>query len=131
MNKTAKFTVSVPREDFEALEELRRTSGQSRSAFILEAIRLRFAKGGESSGRQFRSSAVQEEHSGYRNEETESDMGKPSFMIDSVELRRRAIAAAGRFQSKSEDLSKKHDEVLAEVFAAVDTNEDMGKRRKP
>jgi len=36
--------------------------------------------------------------------------------VSSEELRRRAIAAAGRFHASSSDLSTKHDKYLNEVY---------------
>jgi hypothetical protein len=41
---------------------------------------------------------------------------RSSGEIPSEELKRRAIAAAGRFRSGKKDISTKHDEYLTEAF---------------
>ncbi|HIC91992.1 MAG TPA: ribbon-helix-helix protein, CopG family [Syntrophaceae bacterium] len=40
MGKAVKFAVSIPKEEFEEMEEIRRKEGLSRSKIIFEAIRL-------------------------------------------------------------------------------------------
>ena len=48
-------------------------------------------------------------------------------ILDPLELRRRAIAAAGRFRSKITDLSTNHDKYLEESYKT--TAPKRGKKR--
>ena len=115
MGNTAKFTISVPAEEFKELEALRRKAGKTRSQFIREAIRA--WEGGESerpAGTPNSAAEVKEDSARY---------GAPAPVLleftDMAELRRRAIAAAGRFRSGVADLSTAHDIYLEDGFAAA------------
>jgi metal-responsive CopG/Arc/MetJ family transcriptional regulator len=106
MKKKVKFTISMPQEVFTAIEDYRRETGRSRSSIVLEAVSAWLKQNKET--RRDRSPAVKEERSGY---------GVRSFLSDKDELRKRAIAAAGQFHSKTGDLSTDHDKVLSESYA--------------
>jgi hypothetical protein len=105
MAKTAKFTVSLTAAEFKELEAARKALGLSRSQFIRDSFRCAkatFPRAGE----------VKEE-------------------IASAEKRlKRAIAAAGRFRSGGTDLSKRHDDYLAEAYAAVYPGKDDPRKRR-
>ncbi len=40
MNRTVKFAISIPVDDFKSLEKLRKEKGMTRSAFIRSVIRM-------------------------------------------------------------------------------------------
>lgn len=44
------------------------------------------------------------------------DLLRQSSTLSRVEMKRRALAAAGRFRSGEKDLSTRHDEYLAEIY---------------
>jgi Arc/MetJ-type ribon-helix-helix transcriptional regulator len=102
MSKTIKFAVSMSEEVFKELESLRRKTGWTRSQFIRDAIRSWKAEFS-------RPSRVREEAKEYKKE-------VPTDIIDPEELRRRAIAAAGRFRSGISDLSSNHDKYLEDSY---------------
>ena len=115
MGNTVKFTISVPTEEFKELEILRRKAGKTRSQFVREAVRA--WEGGEPerpAGATTAAAGVKEDSARY---------GAPASALpeftDMAELRRRAIAAAGRFQSGVADLSTAHDAYLEDGFAAA------------
>jgi Arc/MetJ-type ribon-helix-helix transcriptional regulator len=115
MGNTIKFTISVPTEEFNQLEALRREAGKTRSQFVREAVRA--WEGGElerPTGAPAAAAGVKEDSARY---------GAPAPALpeftDMAELRRRAIAAAGRFRSGVADLSTAHDRYLEDGFAAA------------
>jgi hypothetical protein len=116
MKKSVKFAISIPQEEFEALEDSRVRSGQTRSAFILRAVRAWLQLVGASGEVE---SAVKEDPTTYGTAPPVPRIPEPHSLFDPAEVRRRAMAAAGRFESQEGDLSLKHDEVLAEGFADV------------
>jgi hypothetical protein len=65
---------------------------------------------------------VEEEAEEYKRE-------VPTDIVDPLELRRRAIAAAGRFRSDVSDLSTNHDKYLEESYK-VTVPQDNGKKKK-
>lgn len=119
MSNTVKFTISVPAREFKELEALRRKAGKTRSQFVREAVRA--WEGGKlerSISASIATACVKEDSARY---------GAPAPTIpeftDLAELRRRAIAAAGRFRSGVDDLSTAHDRYLEDGFAAVGRSE--------
>jgi hypothetical protein len=95
MAKTLKFSISMSAPEFKALEKTRRRAGRTRSQFVREAVG---AWGGAVG-------SVREDRSTYGSP-------CPADLTDIAELRRRAVAAAGRFESGVPDLSIEHDRYL-------------------
>jgi hypothetical protein len=97
MAKTVKFSISMPAPEFKALEVARRKAGRTRSQFIRESVPK--AHDGQTA-----------DHGAY---------GSPHLanMTDTLELRQRAIAAAGMFESGVSDLSVEHDRYLTDPEA--------------
>jgi predicted DNA-binding protein len=115
MSKTIKIAVSMSEEVFKELESLRRKTGWTRSQFIRDAIRSWKAEFSQPSG-------VKEKAEEYKKE----------ILTDIVpleELRRRAIAAAGRFRSGISDLSTNHDKHLEESYTVTAPQRDKKKKR--
>jgi len=113
MGNTIKFTISMPAGEFKELEALRRKAGKTRSQFVREAVRA--WEGGElerSAGAPAAAAGVKEDSARYGA----PPPALPEF-TDMAELRRRAIAAAGRFRSGVADLSAAHDRYLEDGFA--------------
>jgi hypothetical protein len=113
MGKSTKFTISVPAGEFRELEAARRKARKTRSQFVREAVQA--WEGGEferSAGAPKTATAIKEDSGRY---------GTPApalpGLTDMAELRRRAIAAAGRFRSGVADLSTAHDRYLEEAFS--------------
>jgi len=116
MGNTIKFTISVPTEEFKELEALRRKAGKTRSQFVREAVRAWEGGGPErSAGAPTAAAGVKEDSARYGA----LAPALPEF-TDMAELRRRAIAAAGRFQSGVADLSTAHDAYLEDGFGTVE-----------
>lgn len=113
MSKTVKFAISMSEEVFKELESLRRKTGWTRSQFIRDSIRAWKKEFLEPS-------RVKEKTEEYKKE-------IPIDIIDLEERRRRAIAAAGRFQSDISDLSSNHDKYLEDSYTEVAPK--RGKRR--
>jgi Arc/MetJ-type ribon-helix-helix transcriptional regulator len=105
MGKTVKFAVSMPEEVFKELESLRRKSGWTRSQFIRDAVRAWKA--------EFLEPSVVKEKAEEYKKEIQIDI------VDLEVLKKRAIAAAGRFRSGISDLSKNHDKYLEESYTEV------------
>ena len=95
----------MPEEVFKELESMRRRTGWTRSQFIRDAIRAWNAEFSEPS-------VVKEKAEEYKKE-------IPIDIVDYEELKKRAIAAAGRFRSGISDLSSNHDKYLEESYAAI------------
>lgn len=113
MGNTIKFTISVPAEEFKELEAMRRKSGKTRSQFVREAVRAWESGEGEPfAGAPKAAAGVKEDSARYGA----PIPALPEF-TDMAELRRRAIAAAGRFRSGVADLSSAHDRYLEDGFA--------------
>lgn len=87
--------------EFRALEKARRRAGTTRSQFVREAVR---ASCGGAVG------SVREDRSTYGSP-------CPADLTDMRELRRRAVATAGRFESGVPDLSIEHDRYLGNTPA--------------
>jgi Arc/MetJ-type ribon-helix-helix transcriptional regulator len=130
MRRTVKFTVSVPEPVFKELEARRRRTRMSRSQVVREAVGALGAKtdsrpaGGPATGE-----VVREDPALY-------GIPAPSLqgVTDAAERRRRAIAAAGRFRSGTNDLSTEHDARLEEAYAAGSGKgapSPAGSKRKP
>ena len=123
MAKTSKFSISMPAPEFKALEVARRKAGRTRSQFIREAILK--AHDGQTAGAEVFS--VGENRGAYGSPH-------PSDMTDMAELRQRAIAAAGRFESGVSDISVEHDRYLTDPEAGSETKppgrtgKDRGRR---
>ena len=117
-NKT-KFTISMPQDVFTVIEDVRQKTSRSRSSIVLDAVSAWLRQSKESQHDVW-SHAVKEENAGY---------GARSFLSDPDELRKRAIAAAGRFHSKTGELSTEHDKILSESYAGK-THPDYYKKRK-
>ncbi len=115
MNKTVKFAVSMPEKVFRELESLRQKARWTRSQFIRDAIRSWKAEFSQPS-------RVCEKTEEYARE-------APTDIVDPPELRRRAIAAAGRFRSDISDFSSQHDKYLEDSFAVTLPEGDKKKKR--
>ncbi len=119
MGNTIKFTISMPAGEFKELEALRHKAGKTRSQFVRDAVRAWESTEGE------RAAGVQKAAAGVKEDSVrygEEDPTLPKF-TDMAELRRRAIAASGRFRSGVADLSTAHDRYLEDGFAAVGGSE--------
>ncbi|MBU1187101.1 MAG: hypothetical protein KKD56_11175 [Acidobacteria bacterium] len=114
MKKSIKFAISMPHAQFKALESCRRLSGQTRSAFILEAVRARLRRDEKTKNQGQQANVVSEDSSGYRAGVSKPELPEPQSLMASDDIRKRAMAAAGSFQSEDGNLSMKHDEVFAE-----------------
>jgi Arc/MetJ-type ribon-helix-helix transcriptional regulator len=114
MSKTAKFAVSMPEAEFKDIEAERRRAKKTRSEFIREAVRAWQSREGRAGAASAPRAAVKEDARRY-----ELLKAAPETLADTAELRRRAIAAAGSFQSGSSDLSVNHDKHLAEEYAVT------------
>jgi metal-responsive CopG/Arc/MetJ family transcriptional regulator len=115
MGKTVKFAISMSENVFKELESLRRRTGWTRSQFIRDAIRAWKAEFSEPS-------QVKEKAEEYKKE-------MPIDIVDHEELKRRAIAAAGRFRSGISDLSSNHDQYLEESYTAIAPKRDKKRVR--
>jgi hypothetical protein len=115
MGNTVKFTISVSAGEFKELEALRRKAGKTRSQFLREAVH------GWEGGDLERSAGAPKAAAGVK--EDSARYGAPASALpeftDISELRRRAIAAAGRFRSGVADLSTAHDRYLEDGCAVV------------
>lgn len=124
MSKTIRFTISVPAAEFKELEAVRRKAGKTRSLFVREAVRARKDEEERlSAGFPKAPAGVKEGPARYGA----PGSSFPGF-TDIAELRRRAIAAAGRFRSGVADLSTAHDGYLEHGFAVV---EEQGPGSEP
>jgi len=115
MSNTFKFTISVPTEEFNELEAIRRKAGKTRSQFVRDAVRAW-------EGRELeRPTGAPEAAAGVKEDSARYGAPAPALpeFTDLAELRRRAIAASGRFRSGVADLSTAHDRYLEEGFAAA------------
>lgn len=119
MKKTTKFTISVPAAEFKEIEASRRKSGRSRSQFIRDAVRAWKPLPQEMG-------VVREARSLY------SPSPEPVWdgLTDIEERRKRAIAAAGRFHSGSNDLGESHDRHLEEAYGEAPENKEEPAGRK-
>lgn len=102
-------------EEFKALESLRQRTGRTRSQFIRDAVRTWKEE-------YMRPLGIKEGSGEYKRE-------IPTDFIDLEERRQRAIAAAGRFRSEVSDISLKHDEHLAEIYAEIAEKKDKTKAK--
>ncbi len=132
MRKATKFAVSMPEQDFRRLETVRRRLGKTRSELIREAVRVWAGeenRPGESRfGMLARSGSVKEESRPYavkgglnpdsvkNKADAVLEAEEARRLVDAAELRRRAIAAAGRFRSRVADLSTEHDKYAGESY---------------
>lgn len=103
MPKTIKFSISMPASEFKELESARRKTGRTRSQFIREAALREHGR----RTRDVPAGSVREERRAY---------GGPGIPVltNAAELRKRAIAAAGAFDSGLRDLSTGHDRYLSD-----------------
>jgi Arc/MetJ-type ribon-helix-helix transcriptional regulator len=113
MGNSIKFSISVPAREFKELESIRRKARKSRSQFVREAVRAWESTEVERpAGIPKAAIAIKEDSARY---------GAPApalpELTDLAELRRRAIAAAGRFRSGVADLSTAHDIYFEEAFS--------------
>jgi len=131
MKKTAKFTISMPQKDFQALEDFRIQSGETRSAFVLRAVRALRMRREDSGSLASGSASVMEESVPYGKKEFGIDIPDIQPLVDPAEFRARAIAAAGRFRSVEGDMSERHDDVLEEDFSDSPAGQRTIKKRKP
>ncbi len=106
MAKTIKFSISMAAPEFKALEAARRKAGRTRSQFIRDSVFK--AHDGTAPGRE--AFTIREDRFAYGSPH-------PTDMTDMAELRQRAIAAAGRFESGVPDLSLEHDRYLTDPEA--------------
>jgi hypothetical protein len=101
--RTIKFSISMTASEFRELESARRKTGKTRSQFIREAALREPAR----PARNAPPGSVREERRAYGGPEI-------PVMTDAAELKRRAIAAAGAFESGLRDLSTGHDRYLSD-----------------
>lgn len=114
MPNTVKFSISMPASEFKALEAGRRKAGRTRSQHIREALG---AEGDAARGKAKKTETKKGPGAGTGTiSEERSSYGSPlpGDLTDISELRRRAIAAAGRFESGLPDLSIGHDRHLTD-----------------
>ncbi len=133
MKKTAKFTISMPETEFKKLESRRRKAGKTRSAFVLDAIRAWGLGGEEPQGSLSQKRLAKEDAGRYGAGGLGPEIPAPKPLTGTSETRRAAIAAAGRFKSMTGDLSKKHDEILADEYAdsaPERSTDDLAKSRR-
>jgi hypothetical protein len=134
MKKTAKFAISMPDTDFRDLESSRREAGKTRSAFILDAVRISLRSGGKRGRGAGPGHSVKEGPGRYGVERSAPEAHPLRPLTDIAEIRRRAMAASGRFCSEEGDLSLRHDEVLAEDYTEAapgrSADNDSESRRK-
>jgi predicted DNA-binding protein len=127
MPGTMKFSISMPASEFKALEAGRRKAGRTRSQYIRDILSAE-AEGVEAKEMSKRTQArVGPGSEAGRIGEERSAYGPPlpEGLTEGSELRRRAIAAAGRFESGLPDLSIGHDRHLADP-PAEDGDEGPG-----
>ena len=115
MPGTMKFSISMPASEFKALEAGRRKAGRTRSQYIRDILA---AEGIATNEKPVKAPRIGEERSAY-------GPPLPEGLTDASELRRRAVAAAGRFESGLTDLSIGHDRHLADP-PAEDGDEGPG-----
>jgi Arc/MetJ-type ribon-helix-helix transcriptional regulator len=115
VSKTAKFTVSMPEAEFKRIESERRGAKKTRSEFVREAVRAWLPREGRAGAARAPRAAVKEDPGRY-----ELPKAAPETLADMSELRRRAMAAAGRFRSGASDLSVHHDKYLEQDDAFTD-----------
>lgn len=113
MGNAIKFTISMPAGEFKELEALRRKAGKTRSQFVRDAVR------GWGSGELERPIGAPTAAAGVKEDSPRYGAPAPTLpeFTDMAELRRRAIAASGRFRSGVADLSTAHDRYLEDGFA--------------
>jgi hypothetical protein len=111
MTKTAKFAISMSEAEFKDLEAQRRRAKKTRSAFVRDAIRAWRGRDEGLGAIGSPGAAVKEDPGRYGPGTPE-----PERLTDISELRRRAIAAAGRFRSDVGDLSANHDKYFEDVY---------------
>jgi hypothetical protein len=116
MGKTIKFTISTSEKEFEELESLRQRTGRTRSQFMRDAVRAWKEE-------FMRPLGVKEGPGEYKRE-------CPADLIDLEERRRRALATVGRFRSDISDISLKHDEHLAYIYAEIAQKKDKAKAKQ-
>ena len=124
MPRAVKFSISMPASEFKALEAGRRKAGRTRSQYIRDAL----AAPGDDAGRMPKTTEAEKgpgSGAGTIGEERSAyGAPLPGGLPDISELRRRAAAAAGRFESGLSDLSVGHDRYLADPAG-------KGKRGRP
>jgi len=101
--------------DFKELESLRQRTGKTRSQFIRDCVHVWKEEFKRPLG-------IMEDPGVYKKE-------IPNDLIDNEERRRRAIAAAGRFRSDISDISVKHDEHLADIYAEIAEKKNESKAK--
>jgi hypothetical protein len=136
MSKTAKFAISMPEAEFRGMEVQRRRVKMTRSAFVLEAVRAwRRPEGGQgtAAGSLAPGSSVKEDPGRYGHGTPARETPEPEYPKDIAELRRRAIAAAGRFRSDVGDLSASHDKYLEDDDSEIELalSGHVNDRKKP
>jgi hypothetical protein len=114
VSKTAKFAISMSEAEFKDLEAQRRRAKKTRSAFVREAVRAWQRREGGLGAIGSPGAAIKEDSGRYGPGAPE-----PERLTDISELRRRAIAAAGRFRSDVGDLSVNHDKYLEGDYAVT------------
>ncbi len=127
MSKTAKFAVSMPEAEFKGLEGERRRAKKTRSEFVREAVRAweRQRRAGRAEATGAPPAAIREDARRY-----ELVSAAPETLADIDEVRRRAIAAAGRFRSGASDLSLNHDRYLEEDYAVTGPADARDSKKK-
>ncbi len=119
MPKTIKFSISMPASEFKELESARRKTGRTRSQFLREAALCEHGR----RTRDVPAGSVREERRAYGGPEI-------PLMTDPAELRVRAIAAAGAFNSGLRDLSIGHDLYLSDPEPGRDEGTPESGREK-
>ncbi|MDW7760013.1 MAG: ribbon-helix-helix protein, CopG family [Acidobacteriota bacterium] len=120
MAKTVKISISMPASEFKALEAGRRKAGRTRSQYIRDILA---AYGATFTGSGGKGGAVREDRSLYGSP-------LPADLTDKAELRRRAISAAGRFESGLSDLSIGHDRYLTDMPDQEKSSSECRKKKE-
>ena len=134
VKKTSKFTISMPEADFKKLESRRRKAGKTRSAFVLDALRAWKPSSPETRSAISKEYLIKEDAGRYGAGSIGPEIPAPKPLTGTVEARKAAIAAAGRFKSETGDLSERHDEIIADEYADTarkgSTDDPAKSRRK-
>jgi len=125
MAGTIKISISMPEGEYKALETARRKAKRTRSQYIREAL-VAGGAGGADRTLAEKSKGRAEDVAGLpgiKEERGPYDSASIPEIMDIADVRRRAIAAAGRFDSGVPDLSLEHDKYLTDA-----DGEDRDKR---
>lgn len=112
MAKTVKISISMTASEFKALEAGRRKAGRTRSQYIRDILSAFGCPEGSSASTAAQITGLGGKGGAVREDRSIYGSSLPADLTDTAELRRRAISAAGRFESGLSDLSIGHDRYL-------------------